>query len=208
LISQSVSVFFHEGSIGDGFFKIQEMSHINDLLKKSGRGLQFSLETSEIIGSLMLRLLNQSGFERFQAILSILNLLANSNEFKSLASMDTFYPLSDKENQKVDKVIDYILSHYDKDIKLEEIAKVANYSLSAFCHFFKARTSKTFIQFLTEVRISRATKLLRNKDLNISQICYESGFNNVSNFNRQFKKRIGLSPTEYKYKYTEAEEHL
>src|SRR5690625_6031619 len=77
---------------------------------------------------------------------------------------------------------------------LEDVARIANYSQAAFCHFFKQHTRKTFVQFLIEVRISKACKLLRNTDMNVSQICYDCGFNNVSNFNRQFKKSTGLSP--------------
>ncbi|MEX2602389.1 MAG: AraC family transcriptional regulator [Balneolaceae bacterium] len=195
-----VSVFFHEASLGDGFFNIAEMTAIRTMIERSGRGIRFSEQTSRAMGEKIIQLPVLSGFKRFLEILSILNHLANSKDYNYLATVSSPAPMSDNENQKVNDVINYIFTHYKEDIKLEEVAKLANYSQAAFCLFFKQRTRKTFVQFLNEVRISQACKLLQNSDLNISQICYESGFNNVSNFNRQFKKITGLSPTGYRKK--------
>jgi len=201
LQSSSVSIFFQEGSLGDGFFNIEEVSSIRNLIERSGRGIRFSNEVASKSGQGIMDLLNLSGFDRFLKILYILNELAKSGDYEYLATVNSPFPLTDNENQKVNEVINYIYTNYKKDIKLEEVARIANYSQAAFCHFFKQRTRKTFIQFLIEVRVSQACKLLRNSDLNVSEICYESGFNNVSNFNRQFKKVTGMNPTAYLRKY-------
>lgn len=201
LICNSISVFFQESSLGDGFFNIDEVSAIRNLLEKSGRGIRFSSDDAVKVGPMILELLNLTGFNRFLKILYILNELAKSEEYEYLATVNSPQPLTDNDNQKVNEVINYIFSNFKKDIKLEEVAKIANYSQAAFCHFFKQRTRKTFIEFLIEVRVSQACKLLRNSGLNVSEICYESGFNNVSNFNRQFKKVTGMNPTAYKKKY-------
>ena len=104
---------------------------------------------------------------------------------------------NDKDNERIEAAINYILNHYDENIPLEKIAGIANYSKAAFCRFFKQRTRKTFSTFLNEVRISKACKDLRNSDLNISEICYRNGFNNISNFNRQFKSYMGRTPKSY-----------
>src|SRR6056297_1784887 len=144
-------------------------------------------------------------FDRLLSILTILHDLSATENFSYLATMSSSVPLSDQKNRKVNKVFNYILDHFHEDIKLEDVANIANYSQAAFCHFFKEHTQKTFVQFLIEVRISNACKMLRNTDYNISQICYESGFNNVSNFNRQFKKLIGMSPSAYIKNYKEKE---
>ncbi|MEX0769230.1 MAG: AraC family transcriptional regulator [Balneolaceae bacterium] len=201
LVSESVSVFFHESSLGDGFFNISEMASIRNMIERSGRGIRFSVEVSKQFREQMCQLPTQSGFTRFLNILSLLNELSASQNYRYLATVSSPDPMSDIENKKVNDVINYIFKHYKEDIKLKEVAQLANYSQTAFCLFFKQRTRKTFVQFLNEVRVSQACKLLRNSDFNISQICFESGFNNVSNFNRQFKKVVGFSPSAYKSKF-------
>lgn len=198
---KTISIFFHEKSLGKGFFSIEETSEIRSLLERSGRGIQFNSHVAESVGDRILELLDLDGFDRLLEILSILNDLSASKDFDYLATISNQVPASDQKNKKVNKVINYIIDNFHKDIKLEDVAKVANYSQAAFCHFFKQHTQKTFVQFLIELRVSNACKMLRNSDFNISQICYECGFNNVSNFNRQFKKITGLCPSAYIKKY-------
>jgi AraC-like DNA-binding protein len=202
---ETISVFFHEKSLGDSFFNLDETANISNLIERSGRGIHFDTLVSDITGPKILELLELKDFERFLSILSILNSLATTENYDYLATMSSSVPLNDQKNQKVNKVFNYILDHFHEDIKLEDVATMANYSQAAFCHFFKEHTQKTFVQFLIEVRISNACKMLRNTDYNISQICYESGFNNVSNFNRQFKKLIGMSPSSYIKNYKQKE---
>ena len=198
---ETISIFFHQKSLGEGFFSIEETSEIRTLIERSKRGIQFNSHIAESVGERILELLELGGFDRLLSILSILNDLSSSEDFEYLASISHQIPTSDQKNQKVNKVINYIIDNFHKDIKLEDVAKVANYSQAAFCHFFKQHTQKTFVQFLIELRVSNACKMLRNSDFNISQICYECGFNNVSNFNRQFKKITGLCPSDYVKKY-------
>lgn len=202
--SQSIAVFFHEQSLGDGFFEISEMSLIRHLIERANRGIKFSSDVAESIGPRMEQLLSKSGFPRFIEIISILYKLAESGKYEYMAEVSSPHPPSDQESKRANDVINYILTHYKEDIELKTIAGIANYSKAAFCRFFKQRTRKTFSQFLNEVRISHACKLLRKTDLNISQICYESGYNNISNFNRQFKKNTGLTPREYVQKYEQS----
>lgn len=201
LASQSISIFFQRESLGKGFFNIDEVSEIRKLIERSGRGLKFSKTDADNIGQRMIGVLETQEFERFIKILQIFHDLATTKIYKYLATVNTYSPLTDHESEKVNEVINYILQNYKEDIKLEDVAKIANYSQAAFCHFFKQHTRKTFVQFLIEVRVSKACKLLRNTNMNVSQICYECGFNNVSNFNRQFKKITSFSPTSYTKKY-------
>lgn len=199
--SRSISIFFQEESLGVGFFNIEEVSDIRKLIERSGRGMKFKKSVSNALGSEILDVVDKQGFDRFVGILNILHEMAMSKEYSYLATVNTHTPMSDQESLKVNEVINYILDNYKEDIKLEDVANIANYSQAAFCHFFKQHTRKTFVQFLIEVRVSKACKMLRNSDLNVSQICYDCGFNNVSNFNRQFKKITGLSPTAYTKKF-------
>lgn len=202
--SQSISVFFHEQSLGQGFFDISEMSTVRHLMERSKRGIKFHSAIAEEVGPRMNRLMNKKGFDRFIEVLDILNLLSQTSEYEYLAEVSSPHPPTDQESRRVNDVINYILNNYKENIELETIADIAHYSKAAFCKFFKQRTRKTFSQFLNEVRISQACKLLQQTDMNISRIGYESGYNNISHFNRQFKKHTGLTPREYAKKYEQS----
>lgn len=154
----------------------------------------------------MLRLINRTDFMRFLEILSILHQLGETTEYEYLASVSRDNPPTYKESQKINAIINFILNNYKRPIQLDEVAKVANYSKATFCRFFRQRTRKTFTRFLNEVRIANARRLLLKTDLNVSQVCYESGFNNVSNFNRQFKRITGLTPKAYLKKYESSQD--
>lgn len=199
--SRAISIFFHDQSLGDGFFEIAETSSLRQLIERSVRGLQFESSVADAVGPDIKKILDITGFDRFLEILSILHKLSETTSYSYLASVSNAAPPSDQESQRVNDVINYILTHYKEDIELQKVAEVANYSKAAFCRFFKQRTRKTFSRFLNEVRVAQACKLLKNSSLNISQICYESGFNNVSNFNRQFKKIMEMTPKDYLKKF-------
>ncbi len=204
--SRSVSVFFHNKSLGDGFFELVETSAIKNLIQRSGRSIRFSSSVAQLIGPQMLRLINRTDFMRFLEILSILHQLGETTEYEYLASVSRDNPPTYKESQKINAIINFILNNYKRPIQLDEVAKVANYSKATFCRFFRQRTRKTFTRFLNEVRIANARRLLLKTDLNVSQVCYESGFNNVSNFNRQFKRITGLTPKAYLKKYESSQD--
>lgn len=200
-MSRSISIFFHQTSLGEGFFNLSETVNIKRLIDRSDRSIKFSSDIASEIGERIKGLSDKSGFDRFLEILSILNDLAKTKNFKYLTSVSSTNPPSDRESERINNVINYILRNYREDIELSTIAEIGNYSKAAFCRFFKQRTRKTFSQFLNEVRIAQACKLLRNTDLNISQICFESGFNNVSNFNRHFKRITETTPRNYAKKF-------
>ncbi|MDX1637357.1 MAG: AraC family transcriptional regulator [Balneolaceae bacterium] len=195
--SRSISVFFNEDSLGSNFFEMKEMSTIQDLVKRADRGIHFLPDISTEIGVHLIQICNETGFTKFINILKILQELAVTTDFRYLADISSAKPPSEEDSRRVNSVISYILKHYKEDIKLETIAEVAHYSKAAFCKFFKKRTRKTFCEFLNEVRISQACKQLKNSDKNISRVGYECGYNNISHFNRQFKKITGITPREY-----------
>ncbi|HLT94741.1 MAG TPA: AraC family transcriptional regulator, partial [Membranihabitans sp.] len=101
------------------------------------------------------------------------------------------------------EIYQYTLSNFKNGITIQEVARHVHISPNYFCRYFKKRTSKTYIEFVTELRVGYACKLLLENNLNINQICYESGFNNVSNFNRKFKEFTGLSPSQYYKTYSD-----
>ena len=139
--------------------------------------------------------------DRLITLLTMLKVLAETSEAETIASAHATYPSSALETQRLDKIYAYTFTHYKKDITLEEIASIANLSITSFCRYFKQMTKKTYYDFLTEVRISHVCCALVEDKLTTEVICFEHGFNNVSNFYRHFKKVTSMAPLDYKKKY-------
>lgn len=192
-------IHFPKDVFGTGFFDLAPFSDINELLKKSELGLCFKGDSTEEIGREMEAMLHMKEFDRSIALLRLLHRLAGM-EYSVLSSYGFSNVLNEEKVKRMNKVFKYITINYKENITLESIAEIAHMTPQAFCKYFKERTHKTFIEFVNEVRIGHACKLLFEDNYNILQICYESGFNNLSNFNRQFKKITGMSPIEYRKK--------
>jgi YesN/AraC family two-component response regulator len=103
--------------------------------------------------------------------------------------------------ERINTVMNFVMTNYSEDIKISTIAKLISLTEASFCRYFKSKTHKTFSQFLNEVRILNACKLLVDSNMTITQICYTTGYNNISHFNRQFKLITGLTAKEYAKKY-------
>ena len=198
---RAIVIHFNEDFCGKGFFEIPEMANIKKLLQKSGLGLKISGDTQRKLAPLMEKLLATSSYERLRILLDILNEIANSQEVTSLSSIgyNKFSPHED--TTRIDKVFEYILQNYTKDVTLQEIADNVSMSVSAFCKFYKKRTGKTFTQTLNEIRVGHACKLFIEKGLSVSEVCYQSGFNNLSYFHRNFKKITHFAPLEYRKRF-------
>ncbi|WP_369804167.1 helix-turn-helix domain-containing protein [Siphonobacter sp. SORGH_AS_0500] len=149
----------------------------------------------------MHKLLQASGFQAILQLLAILDELAHAEECQPIASLGYVNTHKVSETERMQKVHDYVLDHFRQEIRLDEMASLAGMSPSAFCRYFKTRTNRTFSEFVSEVRIGYACKLLIEGKFTITQICYESGFNTISNFNRQFKEITTLTPAQYQKAY-------
>ncbi len=201
LSAEAVSILFNENAFGTSFFDLPEMKKIKIFIKNADKGYRIKGETKqEIIAHLKL-IEEKNGVERFLILMEILALLSTSKEVAFLSNLSFLGNPTSSESKKLETVFQFMLDHHQRTIKLEEVAKVANLSVSAFCRFFKLRTRKTFSQFVNEFRISVACKKLLLDDFSISEICYEVGFTNLSNFNRQFKKITGFTPSQYVLKH-------
>ncbi len=195
--ARATSVYFREDSFGDGFFKIPETKAIKNLIESSSRGLKFSGTTKEKLADRIPQLSERSGFERLIFLFELLNLIAQSDEYEFISSLNYQHKKDDAENRRIQSVFDFIMSRYSQEIDLSEAAAVASMSVTSFCRFFKQRTRKTFTEFVNEVRIGHACKELMYSDDNINEVAYKSGFNNISNFNRKFKEITGFTPSQY-----------
>jgi len=146
-------------------------------------------------------MLHETGLSRVTLMLRLLDILTQSNSAQVLSSSYFNGTASSGEAKKLNKVFDFIICNFNKEIALQEVASLVNLSLGAFCRFFKRKTNRTLIDFLKEVRVSHAAKLLLEGNHNVTEACYESGYNNISNFNKQFREVKGLSPRDFLLQY-------
>ncbi len=195
--SKMLSLFFTETSFGNSFFELDEFSEIKQFFSKSLQGLLID-NNKEGITKCFKKLKKATKLERFIVLLDILNLIsrAKSEPISNFAYNKSY---SDLEGKKMRDVFEYTIENYHTSIYLKDIANVANMTKNAFCKYFKRRTNKTYISFLTELRIENACKLIHsNEEISISEIAYKVGFNNMSNFNRKFKEIKKITPLKYR----------
>lgn len=198
-IPETIYIQFREEFPGEMFMNLPEFKNINKLFALSKRGIRLHGDSRKRVADLLISIIQAEGFLRILKLLDILQIVAESHEYEFLASPDLQNHINIKNSEKLNKIYKYMLNNYHENITLHDMAYVANLSTSAFCRYFKRITNKTFIQFLNEIRIGQACKILQEEENNsISQICYECGFNNVSYFINCFKKTTGLTPLEYR----------
>ncbi|WP_044172250.1 AraC family transcriptional regulator [Flectobacillus major] len=200
--THGIVIYFTEEFLGKDFFEKHEMAKLKKLLYNSRSGLEIFGNTRQQLITMMQRLIELQGFEGILALLEILHTLSVSNEYHTITSIGYSNPYKLSETERMRKVHEYVLANYRSSLSLEEVASLAGMAPAAFCRYFKTRTNKTFSDFVSELRIGYACKLLMSDQYNITQICYESGFNTLSNFNKQFKEIIGQTPRQYKSAYT------
>jgi AraC-like DNA-binding protein len=171
---------------------------IKEMLERSNRGIVFSKETIALLAPRIKMLMNENGFNSYLEFMSILHDMAISDNQKVLCSQ-TFSPELDMfKSRRIKLVCDYINKNYQDKIMIEVLANLIGMTNSSFCHFFKKRTHKSFVDYLNEVRIGHASVQMIETTKTISEVCYNCGFNNISNFNRIFRSKKGLTPSEFR----------
>ncbi|WP_020603470.1 AraC family transcriptional regulator [Spirosoma spitsbergense] len=198
---EAIVIQFRPDCLGTNFLTLTEAYPIRRLYEKARRGIVVRGKTNQQITELMQRAVKGTPLQRVIMLLSILDLLAESDEVELITSPYGFYKSNELETIRLNAVCSYTLSNYEKNIALEEVSAIANLSVTSFCRYFKLMTHKTFHDFLTEIRISHACRALIDNQLSIEMVCFESGFNNLSNFYRQFKRTKGVTPLAYKQTY-------
>tara|TARA_B100001057_G_scaffold499998_1_gene612895 strand:+ start:3718 stop:4584 length:867 start_codon:yes stop_codon:yes gene_type:complete len=187
---------------GQDLFKIPELAPINRFLKRAGKGLIFSDTTVMKLKKQLIKLAKSKNEDRIILLLKVLKILSAQEDYNEL-STDTFLLKNTSAGEdRTKKVINYISENYNKNISLEDLASISYMTTNSFCRYFKNRTGKTAFQFIREFRINKACQMLINGEKNISQICFDTGFNSLSSFNRVFKSLKHISATEYKSKYS------
>ena len=200
----AIVVQFNKDFFREEIASYPEFHHINELLKRAQNGIHFTKPASEKIGKKLKRLLKLNGLERMLYFIKIMDFMARTENYRLLASKGYVLEEHRELNSRLDKIMHFINTHYQRKITQEEVASKIGMTTVAFCRYFKEKTGKGFIYFVNEMRIGYACKLLVENHLSISQVCFECGFNNLSNFNRMFKRQTGLTPGEYQQQFIKA----
>jgi AraC-like DNA-binding protein len=200
-VYKSIAIQFSDRFLGDSLPEDPEWRHIRLLMKRAVHGLNFHGRTQEAARRKILELSDLTGPAKLSCFLGILETLATSSEYQALASNDFAPALPQANEARINRVCTWINQHYSEKITLPEAAGLANMSVSAFSRFFKRALGKSFTDYITELRLSHASKLILETDVSISEAAFQSGFNNLSNFNRRFLAHKSVSPRVFRRIY-------
>ncbi|PSR56796.1 AraC family transcriptional regulator [Adhaeribacter arboris] len=200
-VSQSIVIQFHPQFLGQNFFLVPEMTNIRKLLDKAQQGITFDKNTRAETACRMQRLLQLNGAKRLFELLALLDFLASSPDQQQIASAGFSQYADTFDCERINSVCQYVFNSFTEDLSIAHAASLAHLSVPAFCYYFRKRTRRNFSQFVNEIRIGHACKLLIETNRSIAEICYASGFRNLSNFNRRFKEIQHKSPQEYRRQF-------
>ena len=199
-----ITIQFHPDLLTDTFLNKNQMISIRQLFRHAERGVAFSRESIAKVRPLLKTLTCEN--DSFYSLIKLLIILHELSIDKGMRELSTGQFAANvmhqhSSDESLGRVMDYLSRHYSEVIRLSEVAEMVNMSESSFCRFFKQHTSKSFIDFLTDIRLGAASRALIDSSLSIAEIVYDCGFNNLSNFNRIFKKKKGVTPSEFRDNY-------
>ncbi len=201
LTSQGMVVYFHEQFFGEELMEKDEALKLKKLFTEASRGIEITGKTNTEITQLMKDLNGTEGFESVILLLRILNKIANSHEINPIGSLWYRNAYSSSDTERMSLIQNYVMEHFREKVSLNSVAAIAHMKPTSFSRYFKSRANKTFTDFLSEIRISHACKLLRETNAPVVEVCYQSGFNTLSNFNKQFRYLNGRTPRQYREEY-------
>jgi len=197
-----ITIHFSRSLLGDELLANQYFKGINMLFQRSQRGMSFSqAAVARVKGKLWQMANMEPGFARFMLLLEVLHELSETDDFHLLASEEFSHSAIPSDNQRIRLVLEYINKHFREEIRLQDLADLVCMTPTSFSRFFNLRTHMSVSDYIIECRLGYATRQLVDSVQTVLEICYDSGFNNVSNFNRIFKKRKGYTPTEFRRQY-------
>jgi AraC-like DNA-binding protein len=198
--AEAIIIRFNQEYAGAEFLKIPAMKPIFDLLNNAKRGIYIQQGAQDLQQKLAHFLTLGEG-QRIIALTEILFSIATSIPYDYLCSIGYAHQYKSNDIEKIDTVYNYVLNHFKTDLSVQDIAAKCNMNTAAFCRYFKKKTGKTFKDFMNEIRLGNAAKLLLKGDFTVAEVAFESGFNNPSYFNRLFKRTKGITPTSYRQQY-------
>ena len=197
MVASALVIQFKEEFMGPEFMQLPETRRLKTLFGTSSKGLKLTGSLKEQLIPFVEELEFAEGFERLLLLFESLQMICGSYEYKELSTQEVT-EFNKKNKERIDKVFQYTIDHYQDNVLLDNVALHAGMSVPAFCSYFKKSTKKTYIQFLNEVRIAHTCRQLIDTQQSIENICYDSGFNTIAHFNKQFMRLKGATPTKYR----------
>jgi len=198
LRAKTTVVHFNGNILLNIFGSLESRGNIEQLFKNATRGIHLTGQDNRKVKMIIRRLNNEQGLKKGIKLLQIMEIFSQSKEYELLASPAYKVFFRAEESKRMNDVYDYIFKRFQTKITLNEVSAIAHMSPNAFCRFFKTNTTFSLVDFLNNVRINHACTLLGNPDISITEVCFQSGFNNTSHFNKCFKKKNGITPIEYR----------
>lgn len=195
---ESVYMLFNHEILPESLLCLPEFKNIREAIQLSERGIRITGDTLNEVSRIMLQLPYMSNIRRLMLFYEIMDLIGQSTSFSYLASADYVKSKFETANSRVKNIHEFLMKNYQNDIDLKEVAEVAHMAPASVCRFFKSATGLTIFEYLNKIKIDYSCQLLLNTDLNILDISYDCGFNNLSHFNKQFRKFIGITPTQFR----------
>ncbi|GAB3255430.1 AraC family transcriptional regulator [Larkinella harenae] len=199
---QEITIQFHRDLFDEKLLRRNQLSFIRALLERSAKGIVFSRDTVEALRPRLEGLTQKSGFDSVLELMSILHDLSISRNMRTLSNVSFTHDSLNFNSRRLEKAFEFMQTNYDKDISLADLARVVNMPDVSFSRFIKKRTGKTFIDSLNEIRLGHASRLLIDTTQTITEISYKCGFNNMSYFNRIFRRKNGCTPREFRQNYS------
>lgn len=197
LRAKSIVIHFTAGSLGNDFLKLPESAPLNKLFQRSLYGLDIGGRTQRYVRNKLYEIVSLTGMKRWLCLVEILMEIAGSKNISHITKTPQT-GFNEKESTRLCKVFDWVTTNFDKEIRLSEAAQIAEMNENAFSRYFSQRTRKTFSEFIQELRLKKAAKLLVENNMTVTEICYDCGYSNISNFNRQFLNHYQMNPLKYK----------
>jgi AraC-like DNA-binding protein len=195
---ESVYLLFNQEILPEGLTSLPEFKHVNRAIQLSERGIRITGDTLNQVSRIMLQLPYLNSMKRLMLFYEIMDIIGESQSFTFLASADYIKTRFESTNNRVKKIHEFLMLNYHEEINLEKIAEMVHMAPASACRFFKFSTGLTIFEYLNKIKIDYACKLLLNTDLNIVDISYDCGFNNLSHFNKQFRKFLGKTPSQFR----------
>ena len=201
LMTKGIVIYFDEHFLGQNMLNKVELYRLKVLFDKSMRGLEFYGHNKSVAIELMKELLQLNGVQSLIQLLRILDILSATKEYHYISSQHYDGSIKEHESDRLNKVYDYIIKNYRITIRLEKMAEMLHMTSTSFSRYFSMKNNKTYSRFIAEIRVKHACELLTETDMSVAEICYECGFNTLSNFNKQFKDIMQKKPTDYKREF-------
>jgi AraC-like DNA-binding protein len=197
-----VVIQFPVDFLGSDFWKATEMNRILSMLETAKSGIVFGEEVKNALKTKIEALTEATSLNKLLILIEILDELSHTNDYKILNASKYYLQTQKEDNDRINVIFNYVKDHFKEQITLETVAELSNMTVPSFCRYFKKITNKTFTQFVNEYRITHSLKLLAEQPMSITEVCFDSGFNNFSYFNKTFKEHTQMSPSQYRKEFS------